>query len=119
MKIIDTHAHLDHIENLENVLSCASESGVEKIIAVSVDLASCQKTLEIQKKYTSPEIFIALGIHPGNIKTDEIDETLEFIRAHYSQAIAIGEIGLDFWYKWVRKDKEKKDEQREINRSRL
>ncbi len=114
MTIIDTHVHLDHLENPEQALQEARGAGVDALVAVGVDLASCRKNLDYQNRISAPRIYLGFGIHPGNIKSDEIEETILWIRDHHEKAQAIGEIGLDFWYKWVRKDKEKKDEQRRV-----
>lgn len=104
MQTYDTHAHLDHLEDIDKALTEASAAGVSGIVGVSVDLASSRKNLEIKRKHSQPKIFIALGIHPGDIKEEEVDETIEFIRANIKEVVAIGETGLDYWYKWVRKD---------------
>ena len=119
MTIIDTHAHLAHLDNLDEALHNARESGVTGIVAVGVDLAANKKNLEIQRNTTSPRIYVALGIHPGNINPSEIEECFQFIREHIQEATAIGETGLDYWYKWVKKDEAKKEEQREIFRRQL
>ena len=114
MTIIDTHVHLDHLDHIEGVLKNACESGVEAVVTVGVDLAANKKNLELKRSTQRPKIYVALGIHPGNIKTEEVDEGIQFIRDHVREAKAIGEIGLDFWYKWVKKDQQKKDEQRRV-----
>ncbi len=119
MTTIDTHAHLDHLENLEEALSDARESGVAGIVAVGVDLAANKKNLEIKRNTTSPQIYVALGIHPGNINPAEIEECFRFIRGHIQEATAIGETGLDYWYQWVKKDEAKKEEQRDVFRRQL
>jgi len=119
MKLIDSHNHLDQIENVDEALAQASQAGVDMVIAVGVHLQANRKNLEIQQRISSPKIHLAFGIHPGEIKPEEIEETLQFIRDHHAQAIAIGEIGLDFWYRWVRKDDEKKQQQREVFRRQL
>ncbi|MCK5213724.1 MAG: TatD family hydrolase [Candidatus Omnitrophica bacterium] len=119
MNIIDTHAHLDHVENISEALKEADASGVEGIMAVGVDFESNRRNLEIKKNYSKPKIYVGLGIHPGDIKTEEVEESLEFIRENIAQAHAIGETGLDFWYKWVKKDDAKKDEQRTVFRMQL
>lgn len=119
MAIIDTHAHIDHIENWKKALHEAAQAGVEDVIAVTVDLASMKKTLEIRRTVQDPRIHVALGIHPGNINAQEVDETLQFLRGEIAQAVAVGEIGLDFWYKWVRKDDARKNEQRDVFRRQL
>ncbi len=113
MRIIDTHAHLDHVENCDQALKEAAASGVTDVITVGVDLESNRKNLEIIKKSKDPKIHLALGIHPGNIIVEELEETRELIQDNLKDAIAIGETGLDYWYKWVRKDNDKKQEQRD------
>ncbi len=119
MTIIDTHAHLAHLENLDDALQSAQENGVVGIVTVGVDLTANKKNLEIKVKTKNPHIYVALGIHPGNINPSEIDAGLQFIREHIKEAIAIGETGLDYWYKWVKKDAAKKAEQRDVFRRQL
>jgi TatD DNase family protein len=119
MKLIDVHAHLDQIENVDAILAEAVTAGVEAVVAVGVDLASSQKNLEIKRRTQTPKIYTAFGIHPGEIKPEEVDPALTFFAAHISEACAIGEIGLDFWYRWVRKNDAKKNEQREVYRRQL
>ena len=109
-QLIDTHAHLDEIENLEQVLAQAKEAGLVAIVAVGSDLASNQKTLDIAENYPG-FVYPALGWHPWYIKESEIDANLEFIKANIDRAVAIGEVGLDY-HKRVRavadKDLQKK-----------
>lgn len=109
--LIDTHAHLDHVDDVEEKLRQAADAGVTKVLAVGVDLAANRLNLEISKKCSAPKIYLAFGIHPGNIITEQIDETIKFIRDHGSDIVAIGETGLDFWYPFVKKDPAKKEEQ--------
>ena len=119
MKIIDTHAHLDHIEDLGQALENADKEGVESIVTVSVDLVSCRKNLDIKKATKRPNIYLAMGMHPSETNLDDLDACVALIRKERSELVAIGEIGLDFWYKWVRKDSEKKDAQRQVFRTFL
>lgn len=114
IRTFDTHAHLDHVEGVDQALKEADEAGIEGIVAVGVDLAANQRNLEIKKRTEAPKIFTALGIHPGNINADEIDKTIQFIRDNIREAVAIGEIGLDYWYKDVKKSEEKKQQQRDV-----
>ncbi len=119
MKLIDTHAHLDHIEDIDRALDNAQREGVAGVVAVSVDLPSCRKNLEIKETRKTPKIYLAMGMHPSDINLDDLDACIELAREHKSELTAIGEIGLDFWYKWVRKDREKKDAQRKVFRTFL
>ncbi len=150
INLIDTHAHLDHVENLDIALEEAYKHGVYAVLTVSTDLAAMKRNLAIKQKYNrchcepqrgeaifnngdcrvgpldgpprnddSIKIYLGLGIHPGEIKAAELEESYQFIRDHIQHADVIGEIGLDFFYKWVRKDDEKKREQREVFRRQL
>jgi TatD DNase family protein len=109
-RLIDTHAHLDEIENPEQVLSQAKEAGLIAIIAVGSDIASNAKVLEIAALYKG-FVYPALGWHPWYIKESEIDANLEFIKDNIDKAAAVGEVGLDY-HKRVRavadKDLQKK-----------
>lgn len=122
MKAIDTHAHLDHVENIDAALTEASRVGVTAVVAVGVDLKSNQTNLAIQKRTQNPKIFVALGMHPEsleNISDAEIDECLKFVRDNIKDACAVGEVGLDYWYKWARKSDEKKQLQRDVFQKQL
>lgn len=119
MKLIDTHAHLDHIEDLEGAFTRADEAGVGRIVAVSIDLPSSRKNLEIKKDHLTPGISLAMGMHPSDIALDDLDELADLIRGERRHLSAVGEIGLDFWCKWVRKDDEKKAAQRKVFRALL
>ncbi len=112
MKIIDTHAHLDHLENLDEAITHAVKFGVEGVVAVSMDLESCRRNLEIKRKVKKVSVFLAMGMHPSEVNLDDLEACVRLIRDHARELTAIGEVGLDFWYKWVRKDEEKKEEQR-------
>jgi TatD DNase family protein len=98
MKLIDTHCHLDEIENLDSVLEEAREAGVMGIIAVGINYETNLRVLELAEKY-SDLVFPALGLHPQELPEmddAEIDRTLAQIEEHIEKAIAVGEIGLDY-----------------------
>lgn len=117
--LIDTHCHLDQIEDTKLATEEAKKAGVEAIIAVGVDHNSNINNLRLAKDISATKIFVALGIHPAEIKTEEIQESLKFIRENINSAIAIGEIGLDYWHKKVKKDSQAKEEQKRVFESQL
>ncbi len=94
-RLIDTHAHLSEIADLEPALSAASAAGVVAIIAVGSDLESNRRVLEMARLHEG-FVYPALGLHPWNLKDSDIDRDLEFIEAHIDRAVAVGEIGLDY-----------------------
>ncbi len=98
-EIIDTHVHLEEIENLYSALTEAKQLGVSSIIAVGSDYRSNLKILELTDKIDILKIYPAVGVHPTNIVDEEIETTLKFIEENVQKIIAVGEIGLDYWYK--------------------
>ena len=103
--LIDTHAHLDELEDLEARLDDAREKGVVAIIAVGSDYQSNIKTLEISRKYPS-FVYPALGLHPGRLgelSPSRVSDELQFIEENIAATAAIGEIGLDYHKKVVKR----------------
>ena len=104
--MIDTHCHLDgeeFAEDLEQVIAKAKEAGVEAIGVPGIDLKSCDTVMAICERYPG-YCFPMLGLHPEEVKADW-QEVLERIKisltSHHSpltSIIAIGEIGLDFYW---------------------
>lgn len=126
IKLIDTHAHLDQVENVEQALNQAYAAGVEEIVAVGIDLNSNVKNLQIKKKAQpsaqQPKIFVALGVHPESLKDagpQDVEESFNFIKENLKDAVAVGEIGLDFWYNWAKKSEEKKKLQKDVFAAQL
>jgi TatD DNase family protein len=97
-RLIDTHAHLGELKNLDLMLEEAKKAGVIAIVAVGSNHQSNIKTLEISQKHRR-FVYPALGLHPwelGNLGTVEIDDNLRFIEQNIASAVAVGEIGLDY-----------------------
>ena len=97
-QLIDTHAHLDELNNLGLAIEEAKEAGVITIVAVGSNSESNRKTLEISRRYDSV-VYPALGLHPwelANLESSLIDENLRFIEENIAEAVALGEIGLDY-----------------------
>ncbi|PIU57611.1 MAG: hypothetical protein COS88_00610 [Chloroflexi bacterium CG07_land_8_20_14_0_80_51_10] len=101
-QLIDTHAHLDEMENLDAAIEKARDCGLIAIIAVGVDYESNNRVLEIAEEY-KPFVFPALGCHPGNLgeAMPEIEHNFQFIEDNIGGAVAIGEIGLDYHKKVI------------------
>ncbi len=97
-RLIDSHAHLEELENLELAVEKAKQAGIIAIIAVGSDYESNQRVLEISEKYKS-FVYPALGLHPwelGRMQAEEVDQNLRFIEQNISRVVGIGEIGLDY-----------------------
>ena len=104
-QLIDTHAHLEEVENLERVIAEARSADITAIIGVGSDYKSNQKILHLAQVYRG-FVYPAIGLHPYNLRDSEIDRNLEFIEANIGQAVGIGEVGLDY-HKKVRARAEK------------
>jgi len=109
-QLIDTHAHLEEIDNLEQAIAEAKSANIIAIIGVGSDYQSNQKVLEFAQAYKG-FVYPSIGWHPYNLKSSEIDRNLEFIEAHIGQVVGIGEVGLDY-HKRVRAVTEKDLQQR-------
>ena len=98
LKVIDTHAHLDELENLDSALNKAREAGVIAVVAVGSSHQSNQKVMEICPRHPA-FVYPALGLHPwelGNLDSSGIDTTIRLIEEKITDIVAIGEIGLDY-----------------------
>lgn len=106
--IFDTHAHYDDFkfeEDRDTVLSELPENGVELVINCGCDLKSCKKSIEICDRFDY--FYCALGIHPSEI-SDESEAEFEEIKklCDYKNCVAVGEIGLDYHYDFVPRDRQ-------------
>ena len=117
-RLVDTHAHLEEIEDLDSAIERARQSGVIAIVAVGSDYETNNHVLEIAGKYGSI-VYPALGFHPWNIEPDtsSIERNLQFIEDNIEDAVAIGEVGLDYKKDLIKKAS--KDLQKEVLKSIL
>lgn len=102
--IFDTHAHYDdeRFEGIEEELfEGMPRHGVGKILTCGCDGGSSKKALALAEKY--PFVYAAVGIHPGNIDSNTPLEVISNL-AKNKKCVAIGEIGLDYY--WVQDNKE-------------
>lgn len=97
--IIETHCHLDYLKDrpLEEILQESQRVGVEKIITISVAKENLDTAFSLTEK--SPIIYCTQGIHPHEAKewSSEVKEKVR-TNAQKEKVLAIGEIGLDFYY---------------------
>ena len=97
--MIDTHCHLDgeeFREDLEAVIARAREAGVMAIGVPGIDLKSCETIPALCSQYPG-YCYPMLGLHPEEVRADWKD-VLMAIAPAVRGAIAIGEVGLDFYW---------------------
>ena len=106
MEWIDTHCHLDGEEfddDREAVMQQAREAGVCKIFLPAIDLATSQRILQLCSQHPD-YLYPMVGLHPEEVRTDwqqqlaAIHNLLSSLLSPLSSPIAIGEIGLDFYW---------------------
>ena len=97
--MIDTHCHIDgeeFQEDLEAVITRAREAGVEAIGVPGINLQSLDTVIDVCKRYPD-YCYPMLGLHPEDVKADW-REVLAAIKPALQGVIAIGEVGLDFYW---------------------
>jgi len=109
MFFVDTHAHLDfeYEENItpETIVKEAAEALVTKIITISSDVPSIKKSFDIASKFQN--VYHAMGVHPHEAKDFTLEVENDIRRLKNPKCVAIGEIGLDFFYDHSPKDVQK------------
>ena len=100
MKFIDTHAHIyydDYKNSIDDVIKRANDKGVEKIISIGVDLNTSEECIELAEKF--PCVYATCGFHPHEAKKAQKKYLYELENFYqHPKVVAIGEIGLDFYY---------------------
>lgn len=101
--IFDTHAHYDDStfdEDRNVLLNNLLLKNVSKIVNASVDIQSSIKSIELSNRYS--HVYTAIGVHPQNIENSNFEndypEILENFIINNSKIVAIGEIGLDYYF---------------------
>ncbi len=110
--IFETHAHYDDekfdADRVELLSHLLRENNIGNIVNVGATFKGCKESLALAEAYN--DVYAAIGIHPEEI--DEINEdVIHWLRKNASnpKVVAIGEIGLDYY--WV-KEEEQREKQR-------
>ena len=107
--IFETHAHYDDKafeEDREQLLNTLQEQGVGTVVNIGASLASSHASLALAEQY--PFVYAAVGVHPDETKelTEEnFNELLAMIK--HEKAVAVGEIGLDYYWDSTPRDVQK------------
>ena len=104
---VDSHAHInyDMYEDLDEVINTATENNVMKVVNCSEDLKNSLDVIALHKKYSN--LYPAVGIHPQNVDKSNIGDInkLEQIIKN-ENVVALGEIGLDYYYSRDNREKQ-------------
>ena len=119
MKLVDVHCHINSklfADDFEDTLERARKAGVQALLLSGVNPEANREVLALARKY--PLIKASMGIYPidalglpcdgtGLPRHDgpiDLESEFAFIRAHLSEVVAIGEVGMDFF--WSKLDSE-------------
>ncbi len=99
-KFIDTHAHLDfkdYENNLDEVVQEIIDAGIEKVIIPGVTIPETDRVVKLIEKYDM--LYGAVGLHPSEANSWR-DDTCDLLKeyAKHPKIIAIGEVGLDYYW---------------------
>ncbi len=94
--MIDSHCHLDYYpETYKDIILRAKDSGVKGMLTVSTKLEGVPFLQEIAESYKN--IWCSVGVHPHEAQKTDLDYLLSLL--NHKKVVAIGETGLDYFYK--------------------
>ena len=114
--MIDSHAHYDDKafdEDRDSLLSQLFSGKIRKIINVGASMESCKTTLALTEEYE--HMYAAIGVHPSDtahLTEDDMAWLKE--KSALEKVVAIGEIGLDYYWDEPERDMQKKWFQRQL-----
>ncbi|MBE3113371.1 MAG: TatD family hydrolase [Actinobacteria bacterium] len=96
---VETHTHLDLIKrSTEEVVKEATEKGVTKMVTIGIDLESSKIALEFASRFAG--VYAAVGFHPHEAKFLDEENLKELEKlAKKDRVVAVGETGLDYYWK--------------------
>ncbi|MCX7745288.1 MAG: TatD family hydrolase [Clostridia bacterium] len=118
--LFDSHAHFDDERfdsDRDEIILNANKNGVSYILNAASDMESAKMSIALSKKFHF--LYAAVGVHPHNVSNlgeGVLSELVELARN--SKVVAIGEIGLDYYYDFSPKDVQQEWFGRQINLAR-
>lgn len=109
--LVDSHAHIysEYYDNINNIIDMAKKNNVLKIVNCATSISNMDEVIKLSKKF---DFYYALGVHPEDASA--FDERIKniintFIKKSVNDKnfVAIGEIGLDYHYDNLNKEKQK------------
>ena len=113
MRFIDVHCHIhreEFKEDLDEVIVRAKRNGVIAIITSSISIAGFYRALNLIEKYKG-YIYLSAGLDPRIVDLKTVHKMMDLCIEYMDKIIAIGEVGLDYW--WI-KEHSLRERQREI-----
>ena len=106
--IVDSHCHLDLIAqkgaDIDNIIINAQNSNVKVLQTICTKITEFDKINIYSQKYKN--VFVSIGVHPNNVDQEpeiDVEQTLKICQNNH-KLIGIGETGLDYYYKYSKKE---------------
>lgn len=116
LEIFETHCHLDYLKSheIDELLQKCRDLTINKIVTISVEPSNLAKVIQLATDHEM--IYTCQGIHPHEAKdyTDEVEATIKSNLSH-AKVLAVGEIGLDFYYNHSPHDTQRDVFRRQMN----
>ena len=109
--LFDSHAHLNDErfdEDRDQLIAYLRENDVDLVVNPGADMETSKTAIDLAKKHDF--IYAAVGVHPHDVEhmTEDDIETLKKWAKENDKVVAIGEIGLDYYYDLSPRDLQKK-----------
>jgi len=96
MTLIDSHCHLEMLDDAGGAVEQAREAGVETIVSIGIDVATSKLAIGLAERFEGVYATVALHPHDASSLDDALLGELEELAAH-QRVVAVGECGLDFY----------------------
>ena len=114
--LIDSHCHLSSVDNLDEVIRRATDSGVGLMLNAGGKFDELEQNLKICNKFNN--VYTVSGVHPHDAKDYEHIKAEDVLKnLQQEKVVAVGECGLDYYYDFSPKDSQIKVFQQTIHQN--
>ncbi len=108
--IFETHVHFDDKrfdDDRDEVIKESFTKGITKIVNIGADMKSSKNSVMLSNKYEY--VYSTVGVHPHDVKNMTTEDLVQMKKwAKNEKVVAIGEIGLDYYYEYSDKETQRK-----------
>ena len=96
MSLVDSHCHLDMIDDVDVAAAQARAAGVQTVVSVGIDVASSRRAIDLAARL--PGVYATVGVHPHEAEALDDAQLAELeVLAAQARVVAVGECGLDYY----------------------
>ena len=115
--LIDSHCHLDTLDDVDGVLARAAAAGVGEVVTIGTRLAQAPELIALAQR---PGVWCTVGVHPHNAGEGQMAVAAEIAAlADHPRVIGIGESGLDYFYDTAPRDAQQASFREHIRAARM